>query len=393
VILVDGGDFCPPAVEPEKIKARLIREVMDRMNYDVLAVGERELAYGYDFYESMMQGTKMKVLVANVTHGDEGRLGSRYVIIKSGGVKVGFVNVYDSNTNVSSTNVFEKHGYVVEDPLESLSRDIATVRPKCDVLILMAHAPWGKLNELLKQVSGVDFVIAVHDGAIDRKARKIDGTELMRPGNRGQHVCTAAFVVDPEGVIKTLDTSMLDVKTSLPEDPDIAAMVKEASSQYNEERRAQTISKMAEQSEKLKGDKFLSDAACKRCHEDIYQLWVETPHAHAYESLAEKGMERDNDCLSCHTTGFGKATGYVPPPMPASADAGPPKQPPGTPDLRNVQCEACHGMGTYHQRDEGDFLKVTNAECMSCHDPENSPDFDYKGYLPHVSCTKLLAGR
>jgi hypothetical protein len=393
VILVDGGDFCPPAVDAEKIKARLIREVMDRMNYDVLAVGERELAYGYDFYESMMEGTKMKVLAANITYNGKDPLGSRYVIIKSGGVKVGFVNVFDSNSNVSSTNVFKKHGYVVEDPLVTLTRDIAKVRPKCDVLVLIAHASWGKLNGLLKQVSGVDFVIAVHDGAVDRRAREIDGTKLMRPGSRGQHVCTVAFVVDPEGAIKTTDTAMLDVKTSLPEDPYIAAMVKETSDKYNEARRAQTISRMAKEKEKMKGDKFLSDATCKRCHEDIYQLWLETPHAHAYESLTEKGMERDNDCLACHTTGFGTPTGYVPPDLPASADGGSPKPPPGTPDLRNVQCEACHGMGTYHSRDDGDFLKVTRAECMRCHDPENSPDFDYKEYAPHVSCTKLLAGR
>jgi hypothetical protein len=393
VILVDGGDFCPPAVEAERIKAQLIREVMDRMHYDVLAVGERELAYGYDFYESMMSGTKMNVLAANVTYGPKKRLGKRYVVLKSGGVKVGFVNVYDSNTSASSTNVLEKRGYVVEDPLESLKRDIAEVRPKCDVLVLLAHGPWGGLNELLKQVSGIDFVIAAHEGAIDRKARLMDDTELMRPGSRGQHVCTVTFVVDPDGKIVNTETAMLDVKTSLPEDPDVAAMVKEASDRYNEARRAQTISKMAKEGEKLKGDKFLSDATCRRCHEDIYQLWLDTPHAHAYESLVESDMERDNDCLKCHTTGFGKATGYVPPALAASSDGGTLKPPPGTPDLRSVQCEACHGMGTYHQRDEGDFMRVTKAECMTCHDPENSPDFDYEKYLPHVSCTKLLAGR
>ncbi len=393
MILVDGGDFCPPATEPEKIRAQLIREIMDRMNYNILAVGERELAYGYDFYKSMMKDTKMKVLAANVTYGDGKALGKRYAIVKVGGVKVGFVNVFASNTNTSSTNVFEKQGYAVEDPLESLNRDLAAVRPKCDFLILLAHAPWGELNELLKNVTGIDFVIAVHEGGMDRKPRDMQGTRLMRPGNRGQHVCTLTIVVDPQGNVKSLEGETMDVKTSLPEDPEVAAMIKETTDRYNEMRRAQTVSRMKEEGQKLQGDKFLGDALCRRCHEDVYQLWLETPHALAFGSLSGKGMERDNDCLSCHTTGFGKPTGYVSPPLAASADAEEPAPGPEHPDLRNVQCEACHGMGTYHRRERGDFLKVTNAECMTCHDPENSPDFNYKDYLPHVSCTKLLAGR
>jgi hypothetical protein len=53
-------------------------------------------------------------------------------------------------------------------------------------------------------------------------------------------------------------------------------------------------------------------------------------------------------------------------------------------DLRNVQCEVCHGMAGDHARD-GSYGKVTVATCVTCHDKENSPDFDFAEYLPKVT--------
>jgi hypothetical protein len=47
-------------------------------------------------------------------------------------------------------------------------------------------------------------------------------------------------------------------------------------------------------------------------------------------------------------------------------------------------------MGTYHNRASGDFLKVSEAECVKCHNGEHSPEFDFKEYLPHISCSKLV---
>ena len=46
------------------------------------------------------------------------------------------------------------------------------------------------------------------------------------------------------------------------------------------------------------------------------------------------------------------------------------------PELWNVQCEACHGMGTKHVRD-GTMRPVPESVCLSCHTPEWTPEWDY----------------
>ena len=52
------------------------------------------------------------------------------------------------------------------------------------------------------------------------------------------------------------------------------------------------------------------------------------------------------------------------------------------PDLAAVQCEACHNMGTLHEPvGKEDQIAAT---CATCHDPENSPDFDLTAYLEKI---------
>ena len=109
---------------------------------------------------------------------------------------------------------------------------------------------------------------------------------------------------------------------------------------------------------------------CQRCHAEIYERWNETAHARAFESLALQDKWDDPACAVCHTTGFGVADG-----MNAEET---------NPQFWNVQCEACHGMGTDHPGPEegGRALRpVTESVCVTCHDEANSPDFDLATYL------------
>ena len=96
-----------------------------------------------------------------------------------------------------------------------------------------------------------------------------------------------------------------------------------------------------------------------------------TKHSHAYHTLVEKGHEKDPDCLTCHTVGFGFQTGFISEPQ--------------TPTLADVGCENCHGVGGNHVKNpQPGYGKVTKANCLTCHTSENSPNFDYDVYFPKI---------
>jgi len=91
---------------------------------------------------------------------------------------------------------------------------------------------------------------------------------------------------------------------------------------------------------------YVGAQKCKACHIKQYKSWEQTTMAKSFENLKpgikadekkkagldpNKDYTSDANCLKCHTTGYGKPSGF--------------KNLADTPDLINVQCEGCHGPG------------------------------------------------
>jgi hypothetical protein len=143
---------------------------------------------------------------------------------------------------------------------------------------------------------------------------------------------------------------------------------------------------------------FVGASGCKDCHKKAYRIWYERgldhvhAHANATKSIVNLGRQYDPECLSCHTTGwepqkyFPYVTGFQ------SLEQ--------TPDLVGNGCENCHGPGAAHVAAElgnqmqpklefREAMKITRGWaatdlCIKCHDPDNSPEFDFEKYWPLV---------
>jgi predicted CXXCH cytochrome family protein len=116
---------------------------------------------------------------------------------------------------------------------------------------------------------------------------------------------------------------------------------------------------------------FAGDGACVECHQAIHEQWMGTKHAHAFDILVGEGREFDRDCTPCHTTGFYEMGGFM-----SAAE---------TPELKNVQCESCHGNSATHARTP--IVRTpTNARnvCTSCHNEQQTPDFKFDAFWPKI---------
>ncbi|MFO7901516.1 MAG: cytochrome c family protein [Planctomycetota bacterium] len=82
---------------------------------------------------------------------------------------------------------------------------------------------------------------------------------------------------------------------------------------------------------------------CASCHFEEYMKWKKSEHSEAFELLTEE-YETDEECLKCHTTGFGEPSGF--------------KNMEDTPALAGVTCETCHGPGSYHEEVSKPFAQV-----------------------------------
>ncbi len=106
---------------------------------------------------------------------------------------------------------------------------------------------------------------------------------------------------------------------------------------------------------------YIGSKQCGECHEEIYNSFLKySPKATSYESILKLKHQLSpsefNNCLKCHTTGYGEETGF--------------KSETTTPELKNLGCETCHGKGGKHSETEDPkFIQKipSQSKCNVCH--------------------------
>ena len=120
------------------------------------------------------------------------------------------------------------------------------------------------------------------------------------------------------------------------------------------------------------GSTFVGSAACQQCHDQEYEMF--TKHSkkahskHNVEKMRSKLTPAElENCYHCHTTGYGKKSGFV------SYEK--------TPHLGDVGCETCHGPGSAHA-ESGDTAAITRKptvdSCLVCHNAERIQNFNFR---------------
>lgn len=107
---------------------------------------------------------------------------------------------------------------------------------------------------------------------------------------------------------------------------------------------------------------FVGVQVCANCHTEEHAFWKKTRHAAAYETLSRQFKEFNLDCVSCHVTGYEKPGGSTVTHVN---------------ELKDVQCEVCHGPGSRHVADNADKLAIIGS-------PERSQCGPKCHHLPHV---------
>ncbi len=121
---------------------------------------------------------------------------------------------------------------------------------------------------------------------------------------------------------------------------------------------------------------YTGTESCADCHDDQVKFWKKTVHATAWQTLVDRGQQFDLDCIGCHVTAWDK---------PGGSNLGHNDQ------LRDIQCETCHGPGSIHVARGGKEKPFAikrapdNDLCASqCHTKEHSDTFQLEAYLRDV---------
>jgi hypothetical protein len=158
--------------------------------------------------------------------------------------------------------------------------------------------------------------------------------------------------------------SLKEVRPSLGTEPSIQTEISIYSQEINGQNRTALAGRMP--LPPVAGHaRYVGIKACVRCHAPAVAMWKGTWHANAYETLKIVGQEFNLECVRCHVTGYE---------LPAGSTVT------HLDKLENVQCETCHGPGSWHVANPTDpkaILAKPGAElCVACHHPPHVEQFD-----------------
>jgi hypothetical protein len=376
LLIVSAGDYYGDKGIIDMYRGRFLSKTMMRMGYTAVGLGEAELAYGpRPLLEDLEAG--LPIICSNLYQGEK-RIFPPYKMEQVGGWKVGFFSLLLEEPR-------ELGELELRDPVVEGMDAIEQLEDKgCELVVLIAHGSRDKLVEILPQLGGTDLVIRGHalgiekpvEGCIDTIGGAYEdlGVPVFFAGDRGRVI--GKIVLTPDGAAPSLTSEVIYLDDSVEGDSTYAADLKEFFKEEAFRRREMQMNEFLSRDEKTGKirERYLGQNVCFRCHADLMARLAVDMHFRAFATLDQRGEGENKACLSCHTTGYGRYSGYDPVA----------EQKKGL-DLKGVQCEACHGPGTKHARD-GSYREAARASCKRCHTSKWSPDFDFETYwmrIPH----------
>lgn len=182
---------------------------------------------------------------------------------------------------------------------------------------------------------------------------KVLGQSVPWPNEHSVIVCMIKI-----GSGEVLSQTRLGVPANVPEDEEIFALLTEQAKKESDDliRALVAIS--------MKGTSDQSALSCGNCHMTEYRSWLKSRHAHALDTLIEK-KRVTSECLPCHSTTYRAQSGFA--------------VAPGDPE-QAVTCVSCHTEASSHAKAplQPFSERVAKAACLSCHDTETSPNFDFE---------------
>jgi hypothetical protein len=414
VAAVDVGDVAQPASPPQTrnsplrlsteqrlLKYRYSMDMLREIGYTGVGIGQYELAMqlGKINGEWSLNEKTPRTVAANLKNLDEFPGIEAFEVAKPPGsplklAVVGLVSKQVAEISRDPAVAFNSAGEALPPVFEKLAK------AKPDLSILLFNGSPRDAEQLAEsKYNQFDVILSLTEGDLGPAATgQVGKTMIVRGlGQRGKEVGVV-------GVYRTgkpdkpyeLRYQLVDLEPrfATPEgeadNHPIMKMMERYAAEVEEKDFLHKVPKMPfVAGNPADAAKFVGSAACKKCHEPAYDVWLKSNHAHALDSLVKakhpSKRQFDVECVVCHVTGLAFNSGYV-------DDA-------KTPHLNNVGCESCHGPGSKHvadhknvafqlemnpwhaPADETEPAKKARQRrisdfCMKCHDADNDVNYD-----------------
>ena len=347
-----------------KIRFEAILSGELEMSIDAHNLGGPEAALGAEYLSSLIAKFPVPFTSANLKTPDGKLLAPPLRMVESTGRRIAIIGVTAPGTPAP--------GLIIDDPLTAIRAAITNV--KYDSLVVLAYLPQEQLEKLAGQLPEADAVVGGPTGQPLAPIKR--GPTVVASATRKGKFLVALNLANPShspGSTATIPVDGIREVKDVPDDPsqqkNVMAYLTDLRAMDLTADDSQLVASMA--NAQNPGFRVAGSESCAPCHAAETTAYHATAHAHAWQTLVDKKYEVDPSCQVCHTTNYGLPDGFFSRAKSMSRV--------------NVGCESCHGPSSEHTQNPKTRTPFLAADsCIRCHDPENSPRFEYASFWQKI---------
>ena len=374
---LDVGDAIAGREDFHRIEYGYILRAFEAMKFDALNVGHREAQLSAAQLRELKRTSPVPILSANLLDKATGKpVFDAWRIVERGGFRIAVIGLLDPLGLERDLG----EGLTVENMDAAITRCLAEVRSKSDLIVLLAFADEEALAQLAQQFYEIHVILGGKVRQPAQELKKENRSLIYFVTNEARALGILRLRLAGGMPCKPVASEVKFLHDRIPQDKAFRQLAQD----YRDEIRRTRLA--VDDPANLRDDMipgvraaaaYTGSAKCVECHKTAGAVWAKSGHAHAFETLVARKADADPTCISCHTIGFGNATGY--------------RREFGVTKLVDVGCESCHGAGSLHvKQQEGDtsvnftFRPLDSGDCKRCHYGEFSRPFYWHEFWPPI---------
>ncbi len=243
-ILVDGGDQFQGTLFYTYYKGKLAAEMMNKLGYDGMTVGNHEFDDGPEVLRGFMDAVNFPVLMSNADVSGEPLLAGKLAksaVIERGGEKIGLIGLTPQNTDELAS---PGQNVIFTDPSSAVQGEVDKMTGMgVNKIIVLSHSGYRVDQEVAKNTTGVDVIVGGHTNTLlsntnDRAEgpypTMIGSTAIVSAYAYGKFLGELNVTFNDDGVITEAKGEPIVMDAAIVEDDATKARIAEAAAPLEE---------------------------------------------------------------------------------------------------------------------------------------------------------------
>ncbi len=237
-MLMLAGDFLNPSllgtikVDGERVRGKQMVEVMNAMNFDLVAFGNHEFDLSYNSLQNRLNQSNFEWISSNVFHKDKGRNNYFHKVIegKKESVNETYIQEYNVNGNqvkigfISVCIPSNPKNYVAySDMFIEAERTYNELKEKVDIVLGLTHVKLENDIEIAKLLPNVPLIMGGHEHT--NKYEKIGNTVIAKADANAKTVYIHRFEYDPLTKKTNIKSELKTINEHIPADLSVDKIV------------------------------------------------------------------------------------------------------------------------------------------------------------------------